>query len=298
MKKIRFESTTGEQIAMFEFIARYSGANVALQGTASQSSDRNNGEPLHASRAIDGDNITYSHTNDSNATWEIDFDQTYQIDSVMILNRYCGDDFAYDPLECLCRLSNSTLMLMSENNEVLSAKSLGDTCNQSIIYVQFGKDYPCHTSPNSVYAHHEKSTDNFTLYSHNQTDDLEFDTGVDIYFSIALVYSGSRWFGTLEFGLEKDFKLDQLSYGYEYHAFWDRLYEGRTFFLSDPYTGAIPVGVDFYENQFLETPEWNDYGPWGLLKPIHNISGKGYFHCMGTNNTAVKISSGTGAYGV
>ena len=211
VKKIRFESTTGEQIAMFEFIARYSGANVALQGTASQSSDRNNGEPLHASRAIDGDNITYSHTNDSNATWEIDFDQTYQIDSVMILNRYCGDDFAYDPLECLCRLSNSTLMLMSENNEVLSAKSLGDTCNQSIIYVQFGKDYPCHTSPNSVYAHHEKSTDNFTLYSHNQTDDLEFDTGVDIYFSIALVYSGSRWFGTLEFGLEKDFKLDQLS---------------------------------------------------------------------------------------
>ena len=86
-KKIRIESTTSEQIAMFEFQAYSLGANVALQGKATQSSDRNNGQLLAASRAIDGDNITFSHTNDLNAFWEVDLDQSYSIESITILNR-------------------------------------------------------------------------------------------------------------------------------------------------------------------------------------------------------------------
>jgi len=59
----------------------------------------------------------------------------------------------------------------------------------------------------------------------------------------------------------------------------------------------MPVGNDFYKNDFMGTPLWNDYGPFGLLTPIHNISGKGYFHCLDTNLTTVKVASGTGDYG-
>ena len=74
--------------------------------------------------------------------------------------------------------------------------------------------------------------------------------------SIVLVYSGSRWFGTLEFSYEKDFnrlaslckychkkcKRDSwpllislipfcLIDDEEYHAFWDDLYNGKTYFV-------------------------------------------------------------------
>lgn len=58
------------------------------------------------------------------------------------------------------------------------------------------------------------------------------------------------------------------------------------------------MGVDFYENQFeIGFSKWNDYGPYGLLTPIHNVSGKGYFHCLGTNNTPVSVASGP-EYGI
>ena len=217
-KKIRLESTTGQQISMFELIAQHMGANVALQGTANQSSDRNNGEILDASRAIDGDNTTYSHTNGSNPIWEVDLDQSHQIDSVLIVNRYCGNNSTDDPLNCFCRLSNSTLALIDESDEVLTIESLGNTCSQSIIYKTFGKEYPCPIISVNVDAHNISSStqmnvslDNTTTNVPNQTDDLEFDLGVDLFFTLALVFSGSRWFGTLEFGLGKDFKLDKSS---------------------------------------------------------------------------------------
>ena len=62
---------------------------------------------------------------------------------------------------------------------------------------------------------------------------------------------------------------------------------------SDPTKGATPVGVDVYEK--AKTPKWDDYGPYGLLLPVYNISGKGYFHCFGTNLTAVEVNT-TGYY--
>ena len=58
---------------------------------------------------------------------------------------------------------------------------------------------------------------------------------------------------------------------------------------SDPTKGATPVGVDFYEK--AQNPKWDDYGPYGLLIPLYNISGKGYFHCFGTNLTTVKVNN-------
>eukprot|EP00804_Cyclotella_cryptica_P003412 CCRYP_018561-RA/>CCRYP_018561-RA protein AED:0.21 eAED:0.21 QI:122/0.81/0.75/1/0.54/0.58/12/0/862 len=61
--------------------------------------------------------------------------------------------------------------------------------------------------------------------------------------------------------------------------------------------GATPVGTDFYENQVFGGAQWDDYGPFGLLTPLNNVTGKGYFHCMGTNVSAVNVASGTGDYG-
>ena len=36
--------------------------------------------------------------------------------------------------------------------------------------------------------------------------------------------------------------------------------------------------------------QWKDYGPFGLLTPVANITGQGFFHCLGTN-----VNAGTGA---
>lgn len=56
----------------------------------------------------------------------------------------------------------------------------------------------------------------------------------------------------------------------------------------------MPVGNDFYHNEnFWGTSRWNDYGPFGRLTPFHNISGTGYFHCLGTNLTTAYVNSGT-----
>ena len=64
---------------------------------------------------------------------------------------------------------------------------------------------------------------------------------------------------------------------------------------SDPTKGATPVGVDVYERADTTKSKWDDYGPYGLLIPLYNISGKGYFHCFGTNLTAVEVNT-TGYY--
>ena len=95
----------------------------------------------------------------------------------------------------------------------------------------------------------------------------------DSTFTVALVYSGSRWFVTLEM-LEKGLVLST-EYNAEYHAFWGDLYNQKTYFISDPTTASTPVGVDFY----YILSNGRNYGPFGLLEPIANLSGAGFFHC-------------------
>ena len=73
---------------------------------------------------------------------------------------------------------------------------------------------------------------------------------------------------------------------------WYLMVIDHTSLCSDPTTDATPIGADFYENSFLETTTWDDYGPYGFLKPVHNVSGKGYFHCFGENNTVVEVATG------
>lgn len=112
----------------------------------------------------------------------------------------------------------------------------------------------------------------------NGTDEFYGDTDVfesteDFYASIIVIYAGSRWFVSIDFVINGT----SLFYKTEYHAFWDNLFEQQTFYISDPATGSTPIGVDFYE--IMMDTEFNDYGPFGLLKPVANITGEGYVHC-------------------
>jgi len=300
VKKFKLESTSGEQISMFEFQAYSNGLNVAIHGTASQSSSFISSEVLDASKAIDGDFLSYSQTNDASATWEVDLDQSREIGSVMIVNKDCGNSTANDELDCACRM-NSNLLLLDESEEVLTTLFFSDSCNQKTIFENFDKIYPCSNERSEIsVAQPETSSvqpetsnpfdvsDNSTSVISNQIEDLGL--GFELWGAIALIYSGSRWYGSFILSDDKEnFDLAWKDFGDEYHAFWDELYESRTYYLSDPTKGATPVGVDVYEK--AQNPKWDDYGPYGLLIPLYNISGKGYFHCFGTNLTTVKVNN-------
>ncbi len=105
---------------MFSF-----GVNVALGKIARQSSTLNN---LNPNRAVDGNERTFSHTNEKGdfPWWEVNLAGLYPIESVKILNRWCGD--VSDPNGCLCRLSHSVITLFAEQEWVLT-ESVGDSCN-------------------------------------------------------------------------------------------------------------------------------------------------------------------------
>eukprot|EP00956_Cyclotella_meneghiniana_P035645 scaffold116778_cov90-Cyclotella_meneghiniana.AAC.1 len=112
---------------MFEMQLFSAGVNVALNGTANQSSTL---QTWNASNAIDNDPSTFSHTGlgDKNAWWELELNENHVLDHLTVVNRYCQD--VNDAPACLCRLSNATILLLDENDVVVRTESLGDTCNQ------------------------------------------------------------------------------------------------------------------------------------------------------------------------
>jgi hypothetical protein len=109
---------------MFEVQVFSSGVNVAQGKNARQSSTLN---IFEANRAVDGRNLSFSHTNDQGdfPWWEVDLDGSYPVESVKILNRWCGDES--DRNSCLCRLSHSVITLFDEQEWVLT-KSVDDSC--------------------------------------------------------------------------------------------------------------------------------------------------------------------------
>ncbi|KAL3787484.1 hypothetical protein HJC23_001134 [Cyclotella cryptica] len=134
-KKIKLESTTGENIHIFELLAYSSGSNVAPQGLASQSSTFNNNAKFAASNAIDRSNTTFSHTADANSWLQIDFATPMAIDKVVILNRWCMD--LTDTRGCLCRLSSAKLSLLDENDNTLNTQTLSNTCGEQVVTEPF-----------------------------------------------------------------------------------------------------------------------------------------------------------------
>ena len=124
-----------------------SGVNVALNGTASQSSDY--GVDYNASNAIDGNATSYSFTVDAQPYWELDLAQAYSIDSIEIVNDYTNPfsrklvDSSYSGLDSIdmednsCRLSNSSISLVDADGFVIISRSAGDTCSHSTISLSF-----------------------------------------------------------------------------------------------------------------------------------------------------------------
>jgi hypothetical protein len=77
---------------------------------------------------VDGDPNTFAHTNDSKAWLEVDLGSSSKISSVNIMNRWCKS--SSDPYACLCRLSNATLSLIDDSDQVIASTVFSDTCGQ------------------------------------------------------------------------------------------------------------------------------------------------------------------------
>lgn len=138
-KKVKIQSTTSDPVHMFELQVLSSGNNAALEGTPSQSSTFRNADKFAASKANDGNNSTFCHTDPaSNSWWEVELNESVEVDSITIFNRYCGADSA-DPSGCLCRLSNAFVELYDETDSLVASSSLEDMCSQVFITKVFSQ---------------------------------------------------------------------------------------------------------------------------------------------------------------
>ena len=125
---------------MFEVSTLSQGVNVALLKPASQSSTlRRDDVKFGANNAIDGDSLTFSHTEDLSAWWMVDLEAMFPVETVNITNRWCQNPS--DANGCLCRLSGATVSLLDENYAVVATSSINNTCGA----LQVGLDFktPC-----------------------------------------------------------------------------------------------------------------------------------------------------------
>eukprot|EP00956_Cyclotella_meneghiniana_P006402 scaffold8389_cov24-Cyclotella_meneghiniana.AAC.2 len=110
-RKIKITSITGEYLHMFEVQAWAGDVNIALNKSTSQGSDFNdNPGKFGAFNAVDGDAATFSHTAGDCVWWEVDLGYSYDISSIAIKNRFCGD--TSDSPGCLCRLSHAAVSIV------------------------------------------------------------------------------------------------------------------------------------------------------------------------------------------
>ena len=103
-------------------------------------------------------------------------------------------------------------------------------------------------------------------------------------YTFELHYTGQRWYGQIQKELTSASFIEE-----EYHAFWNNAFsapgvdDNRTLIISAPTSRESPVGVDFFEmrrrNILFEGGIHFDYGPYGVLIPLVEHEGSGFFHC-------------------
>jgi hypothetical protein len=122
---------------MFELQVISSEVNVAQGKTATQSSTHvsDSGVSFDASNALDGNSNSYSHTCDKNPYWEVDLGGMHEIESIKIVNHWCGDE--NDLNQCLCRLSRAAISIEDENGNWVASQFLGDTCGKLEVDIVF-----------------------------------------------------------------------------------------------------------------------------------------------------------------
>ena len=125
---------------MFEFKA-FTPSNEEVAGgkVSTQSSTLKNKPKFTSAMAVDGDSLTFSHTNDSSPFWEVDLGEDVSISSVQIENRWCKS--INDAPRCLCRMSMAKLSLLDSEGNVIKSMSTGDTCSKSSLDYDFS--YVC-----------------------------------------------------------------------------------------------------------------------------------------------------------
>jgi hypothetical protein len=133
IRMIRIESTSSEPIQMFKPLPfSDAGKEVATKEVATQSSLLYNNPKYAASKATDGDEMSFLHVNLS---------QDYSIRSICIKNRWCKDKD--DAPGCLCGLSNAKLSLLDGKASLVKLIDTGDTCGK--LELEYGFSYPCDT---------------------------------------------------------------------------------------------------------------------------------------------------------
>ena len=131
--KVKIFSLYGKPIQMFEVQVISSGMNVAQGKLAFQSSTLK--DKFDASKAVDGNSNSFSHTKGGLPWWEVDLGGSYPIESVHIANRWCRN--SDDPRGCLCRLSHSVVSIVDESSDWVASQFLGDTCGQLEVDIEF-----------------------------------------------------------------------------------------------------------------------------------------------------------------
>lgn len=132
------QNTTAEQLYLSEVQVFSSGSNVAVGKNSSQASTFvGNGTmtPRYAFHAVDGDLTTYSQTDCVNPWWIVDLGWPMPIQNVTIINHLCRDES--DEAGCLCRLSHAMMLLLDDNESIISSSSFGDTCGQNELVFEF-----------------------------------------------------------------------------------------------------------------------------------------------------------------
>jgi hypothetical protein len=114
---------------MFELQVISTGSNVAIGKDAIQSSDFKGKAMFAASKAVDDKENSFSHTGRSECGvwWEVDLGDSFPIESIKILNRWCQDK--NDFTGCLCKLSYAAISLLDDDGKwVVDAALTGNTC--------------------------------------------------------------------------------------------------------------------------------------------------------------------------
>ncbi|KAL7548821.1 hypothetical protein ACHAWF_012095 [Thalassiosira exigua] len=192
-----------------------------------------------------------------------------------ICNCYKNSGALYLGTHCEVTLRDDCQTITGEGtNETHSVVSLseltGNNAGSNDALVQL-YSRPAYTYQRGTSTLTDEGLDRLTSYM--QT---EYNVTVDFFYR--LIYSGDRWFG-MPIAIWTGAAAEEILFSYkEYHAFWDRAYRpGSTYTVSDRTTGGTPVGTDFYTVDQEKRGE--QYGPFGVLYPFQNQTGRGYFRC-------------------
>jgi hypothetical protein len=140
-RRVKLEAVPAQrlQLHVVQVFSSLVDGDIANGKPAAQSSTRM--PRTVAAAAIDGDKVSFSRTNDDNAWWQVDLEESYPIKAVYIGNHYCKH--SPDPTECRCHLTGVNIILLDDANATVTNQVLGDTCGSPRQVVEFERKFEC-----------------------------------------------------------------------------------------------------------------------------------------------------------